>query len=357
MTAETASNRREKGIAVLLFLLAALLPPGCGGRESGGGASSGGAVQKYQGRTMGTMYHVALVAPDHGEPELSSLQEVIRNALDDVVRMASIYDPESEISRFNAHASPSPFTVSRELAHMVEAALHAARETGGAYDPTVLPLVRLFGFGREERSVPPAPEAIEAVLASVGYQGVRMDPEGRLIKSHPETELDLGGIAKGYAVDRVAEKLNAAGCRNWMVEVGGEVRASGCKPGGAPWRVGIETPLEGAPFGDRIHRSISLENRAVATSGDYRNFKEREGVRWHHIIDPRTGENPANDLASVTVLSASCTRADALATALMVLGLHEGTALIERLPGVEALFIRPLPDGGFATSMTSGFPK
>jgi thiamine biosynthesis lipoprotein len=157
-------------------------------------------------------------------------------------------------------------------------------------------------------------------------------------------------------VDLAHEVLQGKGFASWMVEVGGEVRTVGRKPGGAPWIVGIEAPIPGIPYGSAIHRKVILQNAALATSGDYRNFIPSTRERWHHIIDPRTGRSPSHDLASVSILADTCTQADALATAAMVLGPEEGKALIEDLPGVEALFIRRLHDDSFATSFTEGFP-
>jgi len=302
---------------------------------------------------MGTSYRVAYVLP--GEAEHDKLRAAVEAELVAISARASTWDEQSELSRFNAHASRAPFDVSEELARLVEQSLAVAHETGGVFDPTVLPLVRLYGFAAEGPAPELDPAALEETRSHVGFEKVRVEGE-RLVKTDPCVELDLSAIAKGDGVDRVGAVLGRLGCTAWLVEIGGEVRARGRKSDGSPWLVGIETPREAGAFGGELLRTIALEDAALATSGDYRRFHELGGRRVHHVIDPRTGTNATHDLAEVTVVAPTCARADALATALLVLGADEGLALVGRLEGVEALFVRRRADGGWTAQASAGFP-
>ncbi len=343
---------------LLALLIFAAIPAGCGGSDPGPAeeAAETPSLVSFSGLTMGTSYHITYRPRSQASPTLEAVREAVTAEFNRLIRMVSTYEPDSDLSRFNRHASLEPFPVSTELAHLVEQALHIARETEGAFDPTVLPLVRLFGFGPGDTRKPPSRESVQAVRAYVGYGLVEVDPSCSLVHSHPQVELALHGLAQGYGVDLAGRVLDTFGFEAWMVEIGGEVLTHGYKPRKRPWIIGIEAPFEGAPFGQRIHGKVALINTALATSGDYRNFRKNGGRRWHHILDPHTLENPVNDLASVTVIAPTCTVADALATGLMVLGPKKGAVLLKRFPGGSTLFIRRLKDGSFATSMTSGFP-
>jgi thiamine biosynthesis lipoprotein len=265
---------------------------------------------------------------------------------------ASTWDPDSELSRFNAHVSLEPFEVSAELAALVEQALAMARETGGAFDPTVLPLVRLLGFSGD--GTPPSldPAELSAAREHVGFEKLRVDGHS-LVKLDPALEVDLSGAAPGDAVDRLGAVLVSLGATYALVDIGGEVRAFGQVPDGRELVIGVESPSANS----ELLGTISLAHGAVATSGDYRRSRELNGRRVHHVVDPRTGANPTHDLASVTVMAPTCARADALATALLVLGAEEGLALVERMHGVEALFVRRGADGALSIEASQGFPR
>jgi thiamine biosynthesis lipoprotein len=226
--------------------------------------------------------------------------------------------------------------------------------SGGAFDVTVGPLVDAWGFGPEGRlSGLPDEERLAELRESVGFEGLAMDREaGTLSKTHPATLVDLSGIAKGYGVDQVATALLELGYTAYLVEIGGEVKVRGRKPDGSAWRVAIE-----APESERrvLHRVVELVDMAVATSGDYRNFYEEDGVRYAHIIDPRTGHPVRHAGAAVSVLHRDAVVADAWATALSVLGPEEGMAVAER-EGLAALFITAGTDG-YETFATAGFPE
>ena len=271
---------------------------------------------------MGTRYAVSIVGGDQGRAE--QLKVAIDERLAAVNRGMSTYDPDSELSRFNNSDTTEWVDVSEETATVIAYALKLAGDSGGAYDPTVGPLVNLWGFGPGKRDGVPTDEAVAAAGEQVGYEKVeiRATPAAAR-KADPAVYVDLSSVAKGYGVDAVCEVLDEAGVEAYMVEIGGEVRTRGSKPGGAPWRIGVERadqPLPGASGSQRLQEVVELTDRALATSGDYRNFFEHAGVRYSHTIDPRTGRPVAHDLATVTVFADTCMEADAFATALLVLG-------------------------------------
>jgi thiamine biosynthesis lipoprotein len=291
---------------------------------------------------MGTSYTVKYLLAE-GSPTASELEPVVAGLLEQVNDQMSTYRPESELSRFNRQESTDWFGVSAELAGVVAAALEVSRSTGGAFDVTVGPLVNLWGFGPGPRTyrLPPA-EEVQAVLAEVGFGKlqVRSDPPA-LRKSRPALYVDLSALAKGHGVDRVAELLESRGIDDYMVEIGGEIRARGVNVRGVPWRIAVEkpTPAGRAPYG-----VLSLRDVGVATSGDYRNFFEVEGRRFSHTIDPLSGYPVDNPPASVTVLHPSAMYADAYATALMVMGEGGGMDLANEL-GLAAMFIARADSG------------
>ena len=316
-------------LLVLLNLLT-LLVVGCGPREQ---------TVALAGSTMGTTWSVQIPHPD---PDLDqvSLYEDIAAVLAELNARMSTYDPDSELSRFNADGTTEWFPVSVELVRLVDQALAVSRLTDGAFDVTVGPLVNLWGFGPEAHpdAIPPRAE-IDAARARVGWHllHVRDEPPA-LSKDRPDVYVDLSAIAKGHGVDRVAELLEAKGLDDYLVEIGGELRGRGLNAEGAPWRIAIERPDPGrrAPL-----RVVALKDHGMATSGDYRNFFEVAGKRYSHSIDPATGRPVDHQLASVTVVGERCGEADAWATAFLVLGPERGVALANEL-GLAALFVERL---------------
>ncbi len=313
--------------------------------------TAGDELVELRGSTMGTVYTVKAgnLEGAIGEEDLHAEVEGILRRISE--RM-STWDAGSELSRFNASATTDWFPVSDETVTVVEEALAVGGLTDGAFDVTVGPLVDLWGFGPEPRpNGVPSSEAIAAALERVGYRRLhaRRSPPA-LRKDHPELRVDLSAIAKGYAVDQVGEHLETRGIPDYMVEIGGEVRARGDHPAGRPWRIGIEKPVS---EGRSVQRVLQIEDRALATSGDYRNFIERDGERFSHTIDPPTGRPVIHRLASVTVLADSSMRADALATGLLALGPQRARALAER-EEIAALFILREQDG-FVEEATPGF--
>jgi thiamine biosynthesis lipoprotein len=308
------------------------------------------------GETMGTTWAVTLNAPGLGPDERARARAVIAAALDDVNERMSTWKPDSELSRFNQHASTQPFALSASMLHLLELAQGVSERTGGAFDVTVRPLVGLWGFGAGARlpGHEPAANELEALRERVGYGLVELDPgAGTARKLDPAVECDLSAIAKGFGVDEVARSLLELGHADFLVEVGGEVRAQGQRPGGGPWRLAIEKP---DAEGRVVHAVVPLANLAMATSGDYRSFYEVDGQRRSHIVDPRTGRPVSHGLASATVVHPDAVLADAWATALTVLGFDEGAALAEA-EGIAAHLISRRPDGSLAVRTTPGFPS
>lgn len=298
---------------------------------------------------MGTTYRVIARG---SSARAAHVRAAVEAELAAVSARASTWDPSSELSRFNAHDSSEPFVVSAELAELVAEALAIACETGGAFDPTVLPLVRRLGFAGDGTPTSLDPAEAGAAREHVGFEKLRV--EGlRLVKLDPRVEVDLSGIAPGDAVDRLGAALERLGATSSLVEIGGEVRVFGTSPHVVARTIGVEMPSGGG----ELLGSLGLRRGAVATSGVYRRFREVNGKRVHHVVDPRTGLNPDHDLASVTVLAPTCARADALATALLVLGAEEGLALVNGKTDVEALFVRRAADGVLSIETSDGFPE
>jgi thiamine biosynthesis lipoprotein len=295
------------------------------------------------GSTMGTTYTVKIVVQDRDDDAQARLAVMIDTVLAGVNNAMSTYIESSEVSAFNRHGA-GDFAASRDLLDVVAEAQRVARLSGGAFDITVGPLVDVWGFGPLGAVEAPSDETIGRLLAVTGFEHLQVDREsGVLRKSSPEVRIDLSAIAKGFAVDRVADALTGDGRADFMVEVGGEVRASGRNVERRVWRIGIERPDDD---GRAVYAAIPLSDLALATSGDYRNFVIRDGVRVSHTIDPRLGRPISHDLASVSVIEASCMTADALATALEVLGPVEGMALATS-HDIPALFLVRMDNGNF----------
>ncbi len=307
-----------------------------------------------QGRTMGTIFQVKVITA--GETGLPELDAAINRRLFEINQSMSTYIEDSEISRFNRWADPTKqFPISKDFLQVMTAARRLYEVTGGAWDGTIDPLVNLWGFGRvfKERGVPPK-EQIEALLPTVGFDMIEVSEQGYLVKKNPAVSLDLGSIAKGYGVDVVAREIEAAGYTDYLVEIGGEIYAAGRRADGQRWRIGINKPQKTAAYNE-VYKVSELENRAFATSGDYRNFFEVDGKRYSHVLDPRTGWAVANGVVSVSTLADSCTVADGLATAVMVMGHEKGLELVNRLEKVECLIVVENPDGTLNDHYSEGF--
>ncbi|MDQ7999871.1 MAG: FAD:protein FMN transferase [Bordetella sp.] len=298
-------------------------------------------LQQLGGETMGTTWSLRVDNPRM--LPLDALRHAVQSALDEVVAQMSHWDPDSALGRFNRAPPGSTHTLPEPFNAVLARALHWAEASGGALDPGMGPLVALWGFGPDavdDDSLPPDAAALAAARARCGWQHIAHDAAGRRLVQPGGLSLDLSGIAKGYGVDAGVAALQRLGVGNFLLEVGGELRGAGRRPGGLPWQVQVDP---GTGPGLRI----ALADRAVASSGDRWHVREQGGRRWSHTLDPRTGEPVAHALACVTVLHEHCMDADALATVLTVLGPDEGMAFAER-HGVAALFARRAPEGTLA---------
>lgn len=278
--------------------------------------------------------------------------EAVRAVLARVDERMSTWRDDSELAA--VRRGPGPVRVSPETASVVEAALHLARETDGAFDPTVQPLMELWGLHGEPRTELPTVDEIAAVMTRVGHHRVQLasDSRGWTVDAGGAA-LDLSAIAKGHGVDAVSQHLSGLGLIEHYVEIGGEVRAHGRGPAGGAWRVGIDVPEEGSVPGRRFAAVVGLVNGALATSGNYRNAYEVDGQRVVHTMDPREGRPAVSDAASVSVVAPDCRTADGWATALMVLGTERGLAMVEARPELEALILQ-LDGPDFVQRASSG---
>ncbi|KGK20586.1 FAD:protein FMN transferase [Vibrio navarrensis] len=292
------------------------------------------------GPTMGTTYNIKyIVQPDI--PSAEAIQTEVDRLLEEVNDQMSTYRKDSELSRFNQYQGSEPFTVSEQTATVVKEAIRLNQLTEGALDVTVGPLVNLWGFGPEARpEVVPSDAELAERKANTGIHHLSVDGN-KLSKDLPHLYVDLSTIAKGWGVDVVADYIQSQGIHNYMVEVGGEIRLKGVNREGIPWRIAVEKP---SVEERAIQEIIEPGDMAIATSGDYRNYFERDGVRYSHIIDPTTGKPIANKVVSVTVLDKSSMTADGLATGLMVLGDIKGMEVANQ-NNIPALMIVKTDDG------------
>lgn len=311
----------------------------------------------WQGFTMGTTYSIKALNSGLGIKEFMDLRDDIQTLLEDLNDQMSTYRDQSEISRFNRSQSTGPFTVSDALGKVTRAALQLSEESGGAFDPTLDPLINLWGFGNRKPSGRlPINTEIAEMQKHICFQYLKSPSPTQIQKALPGLQINLNAIAKGYTVDVVSELLFNRGLHNTFVEIGGEIYTRGLGPGEKPWSIGLEAPNPHALPGESLTTTIFLQNKAVATSGNYRNFiLDEDGNTLSHILDPRTGRPVEHRLASVSVVAETCVLADGIATALFVMGDVDGLKWVESYPDVEALFISVEQDGSFVQSSSSGF--
>ncbi|MDF2180820.1 FAD:protein FMN transferase [Neptuniibacter sp. CAU 1671] len=333
---------RQKWSAALLLAIVFFVVSGC--------SEPGPQLQTHAGMTMGTTFSVKWVAtPDTVQ---SDLARQIDNMLLAVNQSMSTYIPDSELSLLNKQPAASTVQVSEELGEVLALALQIADASSGAFDVTVGPLVNLWGFGPDGRVThAPSEDKIAEVRERVGYHKLDYDAESRMLTKQAASYIDLSAIAKGYGVDQVAGVLEQAGISNYLVEIGGELRAKGVKPNGQHWRIAIESPT--SEIERTVQRIIEVRDTGIATSGDYRNYFEENGVRFSHTIDPATAAPIHHRLASVTVLAPTCAEADGLATTLMVLGPERGMEFASA-KGIK-VFMLVKTDNGFEERMSPGF--
>jgi FAD:protein FMN transferase len=308
-------------------------------------------VPKYivnDGAIFGTYYHIVYESPKGVDFSSEITDELHRFDMS-----LSTYQKESVLSKVNQNIEVELDSL---FINVFDRSLEIAAITGGTFDPTVAPLVNAWGFGfRKKEQVTDA--LIDSIKAFVGFQKVKRK-NGFIEKDDPRLMLDYSAIAKGYGVDVIGLLLHSFGCKNYMVEIGGEVVAKGINREGKPWRIGINQPNENESFvPSTLQAIVALENKALATSGNYRNFYYEGGKRYAHTIDPFTGYPVEHNLLSATVLATDCMTADAFATAFMVMGLEKAQELIMKRPDIEAFLIYADENGENQLLMTKGFQK
>lgn len=329
--------RLMKGAALwlLFFILAS-----CGSEPK---------LWKISGATMGTQYHISALPPEGFDRQAG--QATIDALLAAFSQITSTYIPDSEVNRLSAFPLDEAKDISQILSDILLISMEVSWITGGAFDVTVSPLVELWGFGASQRQQNiPQDSAIAAAMDEVGFQHLQLDfSEPKLTLTQP-VRVDLSGVAKGYGVDMLAQWLERQGITDYLVEIGGEIRAAGKSPRGDEWRVGIEKPV-GLNAG--VEQAIRVSGVGLATSGDYRNYFEKDGQRYSHTINPKTGYPITHKTASVTVVAETAAYADALATGFLVLGADKSLALAET-HGI-AVYLLEKSEDGFKSSYSSAF--
>ena len=284
--------------------------------------------QKDEGFVFGTMYKITYQHP-------SNLKNQIEAELKKVDQSLSMFNDQSVISKINTGKSTATDALFDEVFEMAQ---QVSKETDGAFDITVAPLVNLWGFGFKQ-GVMPTKENVDSILQFIGYQNVTLKG-GHVKKNDQRTTLDCSAIAKGYGCDRVARMLQAEGVTNYMIEIGGEVVTKGNSPKRLPWKIGVTKPTDDPlQEGNELQTVLNLTDKAMATSGNYRNFYYKGKRKYAHTIDPKTGHPVQHNILSATVLTSHCMRADAYATAFMVMGFEGAKKVLERNPDLMAYII------------------
>lgn len=308
---------KNKALAIVIGIVA--IVSACGTKKN---------YQYTEGKIYGTFYHITYNFPD-------DLQKDLRAEMEKVNASLSMFNPQSVISKINRGESDSTDLLFREMFVKAE---QVNRETKGAFDITVAPLVNAWGFGFKTDSFPSAGK-IDSILQFVGMDKLALQGD-RLVKQVEGMEIDASSIAKGLGTDLVADYLDRKGVTDYMVEIGGEIRAKGMSRKGRPWRIGIDKPIDDATGAMReIEMVVELTSGALATSGNYRNYYIHDGKKYAHTINPATGYPVQQDILSASVYTDSCMKADAYATAFMVLGLESAKEIVNNNPALEACFI------------------
>lgn len=300
----------------------------------------------FAGEAQGTYYAIT-----YYDAKNRNLQSEADSLLADFDQSVSLWVPQSIISRVNQ--GDSTVVLDEIFRYNFELSTEMARLTDGYFDFTVSPLVEAWGFSFKGK-IPMTPARVDSIKSFVNWQNVSLE-NGKVIKADPRTRFDFNAIAQGHSVDLLGKLLESKGIDRYLVDVGGEIRAKGTKPDGSKWRVGIEKPsLE--PGDERsIQQVIEIQDKSLATSGSYRKYYEENGKRYSHAINPKTGYPVTHNLLSVTVIAPTAAEADALATAILVMGREKSLELIDQNPSIEAYFISWDKEKGFFTEWTSGF--
>lgn len=347
-TGETRRFRRPGSIRLRTALAHSILTVSLFAATHAGAA----ALERfsYSEPHMGTLMHITVFAED--EPTAAAAAQAGFDRIAELNGRLSDYDPESELMRLVRQPAGKPVNVSDDLFEVLFRAQELAARSNGAFDVTMGPLVQLWRKARREHEKPNA-DAIAAAKKRVGYQSLHLNVAERTVTlARPNMKLDLGGIAKGYAADEALQVLRARGLPRALIAAAGDIAAGDPPPGSEGWTIGIDSIDRGR---SEMTNTVTLRNTAISTSGDTEQFVEIDGVRYSHIVDPDTGFGLTERIA-VTILAPDATTSDSLATLVSVLGAEEGLALVESLPGVEALIVQAT-EAGTESVTSSGFPQ
>ena len=303
--------------------------------------------QKDSGLVFGTVYNITYQHKENLKAEIEQELRRFDGSLSPFNDTATI----TRVNRNEAVAADTFFT------RVFQRSMEISQETGGAFDITVAPLVNAWGFGFREGTFPDSAR-VDSLLQFVGYRKVTLTDEGRIVKQDSRLMLDCSAVAKGYAVDVVARLLISKGVQNFMVDIGGEVVVGGHNPQGTRWRIGINKPVDDSLSLNRdLQTVLHVSGVGIATSGNYRNYYYRDGKKYAHTIDPRTGYPVQHSILSATVIARDCMSADAYATAFMVMGLDEAVLFVEARPDLYAYFIHADGEGKTAVYQTQGMER
>ena len=299
-----------------------------------------------QGLIFGTIYKITYQSDEN-------LKNEIEEELKKVDFSLSPFNKQSVITHINNNTN---YAVDSMFTHIFNLSKKISAATDRAFDITVAPLVNVWGFGFKNDIFPDSAQ-VDSIMQFVGIDKIQLE-DNKIVKQDPRTMLNCSAIAKGYGVDIVAELLESKGIRNYMVDIGGELRTSGENPKMSPWRIGINKPIEDSlSVNQELQTVLEISNRSMATSGNYRNFYYRDGKKYAHTIDPRTGYPVQHNILSATVIAKDCATADAYATAFMVIGLDKAKEICAQHKDLDAYFIYTTENGGLATYSTTGIKQ
>ena len=325
-------------LIILIILIFGVLQQGCD--------SSGDVIKiNFSGEAQGTYYQITYFAAD-----TFLRQQEIDSLLRSFDLSASIWERNSVISKINRN--DPEVTLDENFINIFKQAKRISEETNGAFDVTVGPLVNAWGFGFIE-GIEINKNTIDSLLEFVDHKTIHLK-DGKIIKDNPNIRIDFNAIAQGYSVDLTGKFIESKGIKNFLVDIGGEVLGKGQKPDGSFWLVGIEKPCESADAAREVYAKINIKNEAIATSGNYRKFYEKNGVRYSHTIDPKTGYPVKHSLLSATVIADSAAIADAYATSFMVMGIDKAKEFLSGRDNIEAYFIYSDKNGNLKTYATEG---
>jgi thiamine biosynthesis lipoprotein len=332
-------------IRVTLFFTISLLLVSCGANKK---PTKAVEYIHNEGKAQGTYYSATYL-----QPEGKDLQAQLDIFFNEFNRSLSTYDPNSLISRINRNDIT---TIDTYFETVFTASQKVSEATGGAFDITVAPLVNAwgFGFGNHDRSKEPD---LSKLMPLIGYQKVRLENR-QLVKQNNAIMIDVSAIAQGYSADLIAAIFEKNGCVHYMIDIGGEIVCKGSNPKGKNWQIGIDKPVDDSlNVSGELQTIVSITNRAITTSGNYRQFYVKDGKKYAHTINPKTGRPVNHNLLSATVVAADCTTADAYATAFMVLGKDSAMALCKRTPDMDCYLIYTDKNGKYQVAHTEGFKK